>query len=65
MHAHVALDAGFDLDERALRRACAQRLEDYMVPGRIFVHAELPRNTSGKIDKLRLTELSKAEVAQV
>ena len=36
-----------------------------MVPGRIFVHAELPRNTSGKIDKLRLTELSKAEVAQV
>jgi acyl-CoA synthetase (AMP-forming)/AMP-acid ligase II len=65
VHAHVALYEGSDLDERALRRACAQRLEDYMVPGRIFVHAELPRNTSGKIDKLRLTELSKAEVAQV
>jgi acyl-CoA synthetase (AMP-forming)/AMP-acid ligase II len=44
-----------ELDERALKRACAAKLEDYMVPQRIEIRDELPRSTAGKIDKLTLS----------
>ena len=51
---------------RAAAAPARQRLEDYMVPAADRdARDELPRNTAGKIDKLRLTELSKAEIAQV
>ena len=54
VHAHVAAQPGHELDEGALRRHCAQHLEDHMVPKRVFVHEELPRIGSGKIDKRSL-----------
>jgi acyl-CoA synthetase (AMP-forming)/AMP-acid ligase II len=38
-----------------LKRACAAKLEDYMVPQRIEIRDELPRSTAGKIDKLVLS----------
>ena len=38
-----------------LKRACAAKLEDYMVPQRIEIRDELPRSTAGKIDKLALS----------
>jgi acyl-coenzyme A synthetase/AMP-(fatty) acid ligase len=38
-----------------VRRVCAQRLEDHMVPKRVIVHEQLPRLDSGKIDKRALT----------
>ncbi len=42
------------LEPAALRREIGKQLPRYMIPGR-FVHMEqLPRNTNGKIDRLRL-----------
>ena len=48
---HVSSLPGHTLDERSLRRYCAEHLEDYMVPRRVVVHDELPRTTAGKIDR--------------
>ena len=54
VHAHVAPQPGHELEEAALRRHCAAHLEDHMVPKRVFVHDELPRIGSGKIDRRSL-----------
>jgi long-chain acyl-CoA synthetase len=54
VHAHVAAQPGHELDEATLRRHCAEHLEDHMVPKRVFLHDELPRIGSGKIDKRSL-----------
>lgn len=45
--AHVVGSAG----EAALRAWCAARLAPYKVPARFVAHAELPRNSSGKVLK--------------
>jgi amino acid adenylation domain-containing protein len=55
--AHVSAAAGAELDPQALRRLCAERLEDYMVPRRVIVHDELPKTDSGKLDKLTLAAM--------
>jgi len=55
IHAYVSIFEDAELDERALKRACAAKLEDYMVPQRIEIRDELPRSTAGKIDKLVLS----------
>jgi acyl-CoA synthetase (AMP-forming)/AMP-acid ligase II len=55
IHAYVSVFEDAELDERALKRACAAKLEDYMVPQRIEIRDELPRSTAGKIDKLMLS----------
>jgi long-chain acyl-CoA synthetase len=54
VHAHVSPQEGAELSEAALRSHCAERLEDYKVPRRIVIHAELPRTSNGKIDRLAL-----------
>jgi long-chain acyl-CoA synthetase len=54
VHAHVSARQGEELDPAALKRLCAEHLEDYMVPQRIVVHDELPRNQNNKIDRLGL-----------
>ena len=54
VHAHVSPQPGHELDPVALRRHCAERLEDHKVPQRFVVHAELPRTPNGKIDKTGL-----------
>jgi long-chain acyl-CoA synthetase len=54
VHAHVAPVPGVELEPALLRRHCAERLEDYMVPQRIVVHDALPRTDNGKIDRRRL-----------
>jgi amino acid adenylation domain-containing protein len=51
VHAHVAPGPGEELDPAQLKRHCAERLEDYMVPQRIVVHDALPRTDNGKIDR--------------
>jgi acyl-coenzyme A synthetase/AMP-(fatty) acid ligase len=56
VHAHVAPLPGHELDEGALRRHCAEHLEDHMVPKRVVIHDELPRIGSGKIDKRTLRD---------
>ena len=55
IHAYVSVFEDAELDERTLKRACAAKLEDYMVPQRIEIRDELPRSTAGKIDKLVLS----------
>lgn len=50
IHAVVSLNDDADLDPSAIQRWCAQKLENHMVPSRITVLAELPKNTNGKID---------------
>jgi long-chain acyl-CoA synthetase len=54
VEAHVAAEPGHDLDERALRRACAAALEDHKVPRRVSFHDSLPRNARGKVDRRAL-----------
>jgi long-chain acyl-CoA synthetase len=54
VHAHVAAQPGHELDEAELRRHCAEHLEDHMIPKRVFLHDELPRIGSGKIDRRSL-----------
>jgi amino acid adenylation domain-containing protein len=54
VHAFVSPQPSASLDEAALRRYCAEQLEDYKVPRRIFVHDELPRTSNGKIDRQAL-----------
>lgn len=54
VHAHVASSGDVELDPDELRQLCAERLEDYKVPRRVFVHAELPRSGNGKVDRAAL-----------
>jgi len=61
IHAHVAPRAGCALDAAALRRHCAEHVEDYMVPQRIVVHEALPKTPNGKIDKLAIAAVEAAE----
>ena len=55
--AHVSAAEGHVLDPSALRRHCALRLEDYMVPRRVVVHDALPKTDNGKLDKMALAAL--------
>ena len=54
VHAHVAPLPDAELDAAAVRRACAERLEDHMIPKKVFVHEQLPKLDSGKVDKRTL-----------
>jgi long-chain acyl-CoA synthetase len=56
VHAHVSPREGSELDPAGLKRLCAEHLEDYMVPQRIVVHDELPRNQNNKVDRLLLSQ---------
>jgi long-chain acyl-CoA synthetase len=57
VNAHVSLQDGDALDETAVRIHCAKHLEDFKVPRSVFVHAELPRTSNGKIDRRALAEI--------
>jgi acyl-CoA synthetase (AMP-forming)/AMP-acid ligase II len=58
VHAHVAPEADHELDLAALRRHCAERLEDHMVPRTLMIHDALPRTDNGKLDRRALAELA-------
>jgi len=47
----VVLREGALVTDQDLRRHCANRLEDFMVPAIIEVRAQLPKTPNGKIDK--------------
>jgi amino acid adenylation domain-containing protein len=51
LKAFVVLEASARLGEKELRRACQARLEPVMVPKYIQLIDELPRTTTGKIQK--------------
>ena len=54
--AYVVPCEGAELRPAALRRACAERLEDYMVPARVELRDALPTTPNGKIDRRALAE---------
>ena len=57
--AYVVARAGSGLTPPLLIRACRERLEPYLVPGRIELVAALPHTSRGKIDYKALKELAK------
>jgi long-chain acyl-CoA synthetase len=54
IHAHVVLAEKGALSEEAIRAHCAKNLEPSCIPKAILFHEEIPRNSSGKVDKSRL-----------
>ena len=50
----VLLKKGAHADERSLRLAASKKLPAYALPSHIDLAADLPRTSSGKIDRLRL-----------
>jgi acyl-CoA synthetase (AMP-forming)/AMP-acid ligase II len=46
--------AGGSLEENRVRNVCAERLPNYMVPEVIEIRGELPRTSTGKVDRNRL-----------
>jgi L-proline---[L-prolyl-carrier protein] ligase len=54
LRAVVVTKSGDALDEAALRQHCAESLPRYMVPEAIEFRRELPRTSSGKVDRRAL-----------
>jgi len=52
--AFVVLAAGATLSEAEVQRACAAKLESYMVPKHVAIVDSLPKTTTGKIKKTDL-----------
>jgi amino acid adenylation domain-containing protein len=50
----LKLREGVSLSEQDVRRHCAQRLENFMVPSIVEFRAALPKTSTGKIDKKTL-----------
>ncbi len=46
-----------DIDTQPILEECRRQLPNYMIPSRIVALAELPRNTSGKIDRGALRQM--------
>jgi amino acid adenylation domain-containing protein len=53
----AVLTADPDLSVLAIKRHAAARLPPYMIPSEVRILAELPRTSSGKIDRVRLLSL--------
>lgn len=56
--AAVVLKTGCPLDEDALREWCREKLGKYKTPRYFYIVNNLPRGPSGKIQRLKLSELS-------
>jgi len=56
LRAVVVTKSGSALDEAALRQHCAESLPRYMVPEAIEFRRELPRTSSGKVDRRALAQ---------
>jgi acyl-coenzyme A synthetase/AMP-(fatty) acid ligase len=55
--AYVVLDPSVQLTPRQIQLECQARIETFMVPKEVVVTPELPRTSSGKIDKRALAGL--------
>jgi len=56
LKAVVVLKSGSALDEAGLKQHCAESLPRYMVPETLEFRAQLPRTSSGKVDRRSLVE---------
>jgi len=54
--AHVALRPGQRLEEQELLTFAHERLADYKVPAAVIFHSELPKGTTGKIQRRALRD---------
>jgi long-chain acyl-CoA synthetase len=54
--AHVALCPGRRIDEQELIAFTRERLADYKVPASVVFHSELPKGTTGKIQRRALRD---------
>lgn len=54
VRAYVAVEPDSGLDEKAIKRCCAMRLENFMVPKEVVFVDELPKTATGKISKKTL-----------
>jgi long-chain acyl-CoA synthetase len=61
--AHVALRPGRRLDEQELLAFARERLADYKVPATVIFHSELPKGTTGKIQRRALRDKEVSVVA--
>jgi long-chain acyl-CoA synthetase len=61
--AFVALRDRTELDEQAVRAHLARRVADYAVPERFFVLDQLPRGSTGKVDRRALCASAGAAVS--
>jgi len=51
IRAFVSLEKYAELELRHIKKYCMQNLENYMMPKEIIIISELPKTTTGKIDK--------------
>jgi acyl-CoA synthetase (AMP-forming)/AMP-acid ligase II len=58
--AAIILKPGMSLDENAVVQHCRQHLTSYKKPKHVWFVSELPRNTVGKVQKVRLREMLSA-----
>jgi HemK-like putative methylase len=61
--AFVVLEAGAQLDEKAIQRECFGRLENFMVPKHVAFVSDLPKTTTGKIKKIGLGDAATTTTA--
>jgi long-chain acyl-CoA synthetase len=54
--AHVALRAGYQLEERELIAFTRERLADYKLPAAVVFHPDLPKGITGKIQRRALRD---------
>ena len=59
--AHVSLEPEAFAEEREVRAFLARKLPAYMLPRRIVLHARLPLNENGKVDRTALAAASAAQ----
>jgi long-chain acyl-CoA synthetase len=59
--AYVVLREGGELGPPAIIRACRERLEPYLVPGRVVLLDALPHTSRGKIDYKELKRRARSE----
>jgi len=59
LRAAVVAAPGADVDAEELRAFCRERLTGFKVPKKITVMPELPKSSSGKIQKFKLKEAAR------
>jgi acyl-CoA ligase (AMP-forming) (exosortase A-associated) len=52
----ISIESEQDFDQQALIKLCRSKLPNYMVPAKIEILSNLPKNPNGKIDRTLLTQ---------
>ena len=58
IHVHVAPKEGATLEAAAIKRACAEQLENHKIPKKVHLHEAMPKTPNGKVDRAVLREIS-------